>query len=127
MEIHKKHSLAAACLVFVLIGAPVAARFPRGGLGMVITVSSSIFAVYWVGLIGGENLAERGVIHPAVGMWAGNVIFAVLGLLFVRRMGREAATMRGGGWDDLLFTVREGASAPFRRLRSRLRRPAREG
>lgn len=29
IEIHKKFAIAAACLVFVIIGAPVALRFPR--------------------------------------------------------------------------------------------------
>ena len=39
VEIHKKFSLAVACIVFVLIGAPIALRFPRGGVGLVIGVS----------------------------------------------------------------------------------------
>jgi lipopolysaccharide export system permease protein len=117
LEIHKKYSLATACLVFVLIGAPLAVRFPRGGLGMVIAASSVIFGVYWIGLIGGENLADAGRAPPWLGMWAPNVVFGLLGLLLVRRMGREAASMRGGGWDDLLFTLRQGLGAPFRRLR----------
>ena len=36
IEIQKKFSLAAACIVFVLVGAPIALRFPRGGVGLVI-------------------------------------------------------------------------------------------
>src|SRR6185295_20102637 len=39
IEIHKKFSLAAACFIFVLVGAPIAVRFPRGGVGLVIGVS----------------------------------------------------------------------------------------
>ena len=117
VETHKKYSLAVACVVFVLVGAPLAVRFPRGGLGMVIAVSTGIFAFYWMGLIGGESLADRGIASPALGMWLPNVVFGILGLLLVKRMGREAATMRGGGWDDLFFTLREGLSAPLRRFR----------
>jgi lipopolysaccharide export system permease protein len=115
LEIHKKISLAVACVVFVLVGAPLAVRFPRGGLGMVIAISSFVFAIYWMGLIGGENLANVGSAPPWLGMWLPNVVFTVLGLLLVKRMGRESATMRGGGWDDLLFTIRDGLSRPFRR------------
>jgi lipopolysaccharide export system permease protein len=117
LEIHKKLSLAVACIVFVLIGAPLAIRFPRGGLGMVIAISTSIFAVYWAGLIGGENLSNVGIGPPWLGMWLPNVIFGFLGLLLLRRMGYESATTRGGGWDDLLFTVREALGRPFRRER----------
>src|SRR5439155_11662794 len=53
VEIHKKFSLAAACIVFALVGAPIALRFPRGGVGLVIGASFVVFATYYVGLIGG--------------------------------------------------------------------------
>ena len=39
VEIEKKFSIAAACVVFVLLGAPIALRFPRGGVGLTIGVS----------------------------------------------------------------------------------------
>ena len=70
IEIHKKFSLAAACLIFVLIGAPIALRFPRGGVGLVIGVSLLVFALYYVGLIGGESLANEGYVPPFWAMWA---------------------------------------------------------
>jgi lipopolysaccharide export LptBFGC system permease protein LptF len=105
VEIHKKYTLAFACLVFVLIGAPLATRFPRGGLGLVIAASSVIFAIYWMGLIGGEDLADRGVAPPWLAMWIPNIIFTVVGLLLFRGMGRETATGRGGGFDEFLWKV----------------------
>ena len=76
IEIQKKFSLAAACIVLVLVGAPIALRFPRGGVGLVIGVSFVVFAVYYVGLIGGEALANKNIISPFWAMWAGNIIFA---------------------------------------------------
>jgi lipopolysaccharide export system permease protein len=106
VEIHKKFSLAVACVVFVLVGAPIALRFPRGGVGLVIGVSLAIFALYYVGLIGGEALADRGIISPFWGMWGANVIIAVLGLVMTARMGREGETARGGDFGDLLETIR---------------------
>ncbi len=106
VEIHKKYTLSFACIVFVLLGVPLAIRFPRGGLGMVIAASSVIFAIYWVGLISGEDLADRGIAPPVVTMWTPNVIFTIVGLFLVRGMGKETATMRGGGWDDLIWTIR---------------------
>lgn len=106
VEIHKKYAISVACLVFVLLGVPFAIRFPRGGVGMVISASVAIFGVYWTGLIGGENLADRGVVPPFWAMWAPNLIFGAFALLLVRRMGRETASMRGGGWDDLVHAVK---------------------
>ena len=106
VEIHKKYALAFACIVFVLLGAPLATRFPRGGLGLVIAASSVIFAVYWVGLIGGEDLADRGIAPPWLSMWIPNLIFLAAGILLFRGMGRETATGRGGGLDEIFWRIR---------------------
>ena len=67
VEIHKKFALAAACIVFVLLGAPIALRFPRGGVGLVIGVSLVVFALYYVGLIAGESLANTRIRHAVLG------------------------------------------------------------
>ena len=106
VDIHKKFSLAVACIVFVLVGAPIALRFPRGGVGLVIGVSLAIFALYYVGLIGGEALADRSIISPFWGMWGANVIMAVLGVFMTARMGREGETARGGDFGDMVETLR---------------------
>ncbi|MFG1691740.1 LptF/LptG family permease [Gemmatimonadota bacterium] len=117
VEIHKKYAIAFACIVFVLIGAPLAIRFPRGGVGMVIVTSMAVFSLYYVCLISGEALADRGYMHPALAMWAPNSLFLFVGVYLVRGMAREVATARGGGWDDLIFTLHQGIRRPLARLR----------
>jgi lipopolysaccharide export system permease protein len=107
VEVQKKYSIAAATLVFVLVGAPIALRFPRGGVGLVIAASLLIFAIYYVGLIGGETLADEGYISPIVAMWFTNVVMGAFGLVGVMRMGREATTQRGGGIMDRIRNVLE--------------------
>jgi lipopolysaccharide export system permease protein len=116
VEIQKKFSLAAACVVFVLIGAPIALRFPRGGVGLVIGVSFVIFGLYYVGLIGGEALADRGYLPPWFAMWLANIILLFVGLILAARMGRESATSRGGDFGELLFTTRTKAIGWLRRF-----------
>src|SRR5207302_6342762 len=59
VEIQKKAAIAVACLVFALVGAPIALRFQRGGVGLVLGVSVAVFTVYYIGLIGGEELGDR--------------------------------------------------------------------
>lgn len=115
VEYHKKFAIPVACIVFVLVGAPIAVRFPRGGAGMVIAISLTIFAIYYMSLIGGESLGDRGIIPAWWGPWAPNLIFGLLGVWGVSRIGRETATTRGGGWDDLWFTLRGLVTRPFRR------------
>ncbi len=118
IEYQKKYAIPVACIIFVLIGAPIAVRFPRGGVGMVIAISLFVFGVYYMSLIGGESLGDRGIISPLVGPWAPNVVFFVLSLWGLARIGTETATTRGGGWDDLWFTVRRFVTRPFRRRRA---------
>jgi lipopolysaccharide export system permease protein len=119
VEIHKKYAIAFACIVFVLIGAPLALRFPRGGVGMVITVSVAVFSLFWVSLIGGESLADNGLIGPGLSMWLANLVLLPVGGLLVSRMSRQVATARGGGWEDLLATLAAGVQRPFLRLARR--------
>lgn len=100
VEIEKKFALSVACLVFVLFGAPIALRFPRGGVGLTLGVSLIVFSLYYVGLIAGESLADRGVLSPFTAMWAANLLFTAVGLVLWRGLGREQATSRGGGLAD---------------------------
>jgi lipopolysaccharide export system permease protein len=106
VEIHKKFALSVACVVFVLLGAPIALRFPRGGVGLVIGASLGVFALYYVCLIAGESMADDGVLPPWVAMWGANVVFTIVGVFLFIRMGREASTARGGDWDDIKDRLR---------------------
>ena len=118
IEIHKKFSLAAACLIFVLLGAPIAVRFPRGGVGLVIGVSLLVFALYYVGLIGGESLANEGLVAPFWAMWGTNVILTIVGLVLLLRMGKDSTSNRGGHWGDRIDALKakfgRGPLAPAR-------------
>ncbi|TVR62984.1 MAG: YjgP/YjgQ family permease [Gemmatimonadales bacterium] len=116
VEIFKKHSIAFACLVFVLLGAPLAIRYPQGGVGMVIALSLGIFFFYWVGLIVGERFADRGQIHPWVGMWAPNILLLIPALGLMSRMARDMATNRGNRLDELKHLV----GALLQRLKGRV-------
>lgn len=120
VEIHKKFSLAVACIVFVLLGAPIALRFPRGGVGLVIGASLAVFALYYICLIAGESMADDGVLPPWVAMWGANIIFTLVGVVLFLRMGRESSTARGGDLDEVKDRIR----AWFASLRPSARRSA---
>lgn len=107
VEIQKKFALAVACVVFVILGAPIALRFPRGGVGLVIGVSLGVFALYYIALIAGETVANKGYLPPFAAMWAANVLFGGVGLLLLLRLGREGATGRGGDLGEMIEAMRE--------------------
>lgn len=107
VEIQKKYAIAAACLVFALVGVPIALRFPRGGTGLVLATSVAVFAVYYVGLIGGEELGDRLVVSPFLAMWGPNIVFAALGVVGLWIVERAGTSPRGGGgWRELWRTIR---------------------
>ncbi|MBQ38417.1 MAG: hypothetical protein CME04_18685 [Gemmatimonadaceae bacterium] len=84
VEVHKKFSIALACVVFVLVGAPVGALTRARGTAVSVAVSLVFFFAFWMFLIGGEELADRGFVPPAVAMWAPDVTFGVIGFLLTR-------------------------------------------
>jgi len=110
VEIHKKYSIPVACLIFVLLGVPLGIRAHRGGIGVSGGLSVFFFLLYWVFLIGGEDLADRDYVHPAVAMWAPNVVMGVLGMYLTLRSVKEATFFQ---WDRIarLFSKRNRLSA----------------
>lgn len=90
VEIHKKYSIPVACLVFVLVGAPLGILVRQSGFTVAGWVSIVFFLIYWTFLIGGEQLADRLMIHPAVAMWSPNIIVGILGLFLYYRTLKES-------------------------------------
>jgi lipopolysaccharide export system permease protein len=84
VEIHKKYSIPFACIIFVLIGSPIAIRLGRSGMNTAIGLTIFVFLVYYVCLIGGEKLADRQILSPVVAMWVPNVIFGVAAAFLIR-------------------------------------------
>lgn len=105
VEIQKKFAIAVSCFVFGLIGVPIALRFPRGGAGLVIGTSVFVFAIYYIGLIGGEDLGDRLILSPFMSMWGPNLIFGALGVIGLWVMRRASPSARGGDWSDLKDAV----------------------
>jgi len=89
VEINKKYSIPAACIVFVFLGAPLGIIARRGTFGVAATFSLGFFILYWASLIGGEKLADRDIISPWLGMWMANIVLFILGIYLTIRMGRE--------------------------------------
>ncbi|MBI5645505.1 MAG: LptF/LptG family permease [Ignavibacteriae bacterium] len=89
VEVYKKYSIPAACLVFVLIGAPLGMMARRGGFGVGAGISLGFFLFYWAFLIGGEKLADRNILTPFVGMWAANMVLGTIGVLLAIKTARE--------------------------------------
>jgi lipopolysaccharide export system permease protein len=90
VEIYKKYSIPAACLIFVLLGAPLGIMTKKGGFGVGASLSLGFFLLYWACLIGGEKLSDRDLVSPFIGMWVANIVLGVLGAYLVIKVVRES-------------------------------------
>ncbi len=93
VEIHKKFALPVACIVFVLIGAPLGVMVRKGGFGVAAGVSLLFFLIYWAFLIGGEKLSERGFFSPFWGMWSANILLGIAGIILIIKTNKEVKTI----------------------------------
>jgi len=89
VEIHKKFSIPVACLVFVLIGAPLGIMAKRGNIVIGLGLSLGFFILYWAFLIAGEELADRLIITPFWAMWSANILIGGVGLYLLIKSARE--------------------------------------
>ena len=86
VEFHKKYALSFACIVFVLVGAPLGVLAKRGGLGVGAGLSLVFFILYWALLIMGEKLSDRGMLEPGISMWLANIVMLSIGLIALFRV-----------------------------------------
>lgn len=92
-EVYKKYSIPVACIVFVLIGAPLGIMARHGGFAVGAGFSLFFFLVYWAGLIGGEELADRMIVSPFFAMWTPNLVVGALGLWLTIRTYQERSNL----------------------------------
>ncbi|CAN5117780.1 LptF/LptG family permease [soil metagenome] len=83
VEIHKKLSIPFACIIFVLIGAPIGMLTRNGNIGIAALTSAVILTLYFVAIIQGEKFADRGIISPFMGMWGINILYLIIGFFLM--------------------------------------------
>ena len=96
VEWHRKWSLAVACIIFFLIGAPLGAIIRKGGFGMPVIVSVGFFITYHIVSVTAEKTVKESEISVTEGMWVANFILLPVGLF----LSYKANT------DSQLFSVR---------------------
>ncbi len=102
VEVHKKFSFPAACLVFGLVGLPLGVVNRRGGRAAGFAVSTAIVLGYYILYASGEARAVKGTISPLVAMWLPNFLLLVLGLVALVRVRRDRVLFEGRAFDTLL-------------------------
>ncbi len=90
VELHKKFSIPFACIVFSFIGAPLGIQGKRSGKAHGFIYSLLLITVYYIFLMGGEALGDKGTIPPFLAMWAPNIFFLSIGLYLFKKTNDES-------------------------------------
>jgi LPS export ABC transporter permease LptF/LPS export ABC transporter permease LptG len=116
VEIHKKFSIPAACLVFGLFAVPLGFNNRRGGKSSGFAISIAVIMLYWIVMSNGEDAAQVGKMAPWLAMWLPNMAFAAAGLYLLARRNRDQSLL----FAPLDRWLRTTLSGSWRRLRGRL-------
>ncbi len=85
-QIHEKLTLAFSCLIFILMGAPLAIITRRREKSINLGIAMFIILIYYPLFIGCEALGMQGYLNPALAMWIPNIIFGILGAILTFRL-----------------------------------------
>ena len=89
VEIHKKFTLALACVLFTMVGAPLGILVRNGGMTIASGLSIAFFLVYYILLIWGEQLADRNLLNPGLGSWLPNIILFMSGMVILKLSNKK--------------------------------------
>jgi lipopolysaccharide export system permease protein len=111
VEIQKKYSIPFACIAFVMLGIPLGVIGKRGGVGVGFGMAILFFVLYYVGLVAGEELADRAILSPFLAMWTPNALLFVIGVYLFIHVETEMPFVEWK-WAARLFSI---GRRPFRR------------
>jgi lipopolysaccharide export system permease protein len=93
VEFHKKLAIPMSCLLFAVGAVPLGSRIRRGGRGWSLVISVGCALGYYLLLVAGEGLGDRGKLHEGVAMWLPNLIAALAGVILLLRAELAPATL----------------------------------
>lgn len=93
IEVHRKFSFPAACLVFGLFALPLGIGNARGGRSSGFALSFVVILGYYVLLSWGEDLARNGTLPIWLASWLANMVFLAVGLFLLARRNADKSMM----------------------------------
>ena len=91
VEWHKKFTLSLACLFLFFIGAPLGAIIRKGGLGVPVVISVTIFIFYYIINVSGEKMAKSGEWVPWFGEWLSSMVLCPIGIFLTYKANKDSA------------------------------------
>jgi LPS export ABC transporter permease LptG/LPS export ABC transporter permease LptF len=104
IEANKRFAFPTACIVLALVGIPLGLSAKKGGKATGFVMTIALVFVYYVVFLAGLALARQGRVPPVVGVWMGNAIFLLAGIILLWRVRKRPLEL---GWRSLLLRLRK--------------------
>ena len=98
IELHRKLTLAFACLIFFFIGAPLGAIIRKGGLGAPVVISVILFIIYYIIDNTGYKMAREALWPCWAGMWLSSFVLFPLGVFLTYKAATDSPLFNPEAW-----------------------------
>ena len=92
-ELHWKFSLAAACVVMLMIGGPMGTIVRKGGFGYPLLISILFFTFFIMSNISCKKLSDSGKLPPVVAAWLPVIFLAIISAFLTYKALRDSRIM----------------------------------
>ena len=121
IELHRKFTLAFACLIFFFIGAPLGAITRKGGLGAPVVISVIMFIVYYIIDNTGYKMAREALWPSSAGMWLSSMILLPIGIFLTYKAATDSTLFNPEVWMKYLHKLKTIVLYIWRRLKKQLK------
>ncbi len=94
VEFHKKLAIPFSCVLFAVVSVPLGSQLRKGGRGLSLAISVGAALSYYLLIVSGEGLGERGLIPEFAAMWLPNILIALGGSVLLLRAHLYPASVR---------------------------------
>ncbi len=101
VELHRKFTLAFACLIFFFIGAPLGAIIRKGGLGTPVIISVVMFIIYYIIDNTGYKMAREALWPCWAGMWLSSFVLLPIGIFLTYKAATDSALFNPEAWEKI--------------------------
>jgi len=114
IEFHRKFSLPFACLALSFLALSLGISTKKGGKISGFVISLLVIFIYYTISLTTENMINKGILSPLLGMWCANVFLLVLGIILYHYSSTEK-TLRFERIFDFLESIKKRFQAFLRR------------
>lgn len=120
VELHRKFTLAFACVIFFFIGAPLGSIIRKGGLGAPVVISVVMFIIYYIIDNIGFKMAREAVWPVWQGMWLSSLVLLPIGIFLTWKAATDSGLFRTEVWFNIYNKMLRYATRRYNNIKTKL-------